>query len=209
MLDRIRRARAAPGLVLTLVLFLSIGAGSAWAQSEPTVALTMPNAGQTIVEEAEIRGTAGGPGFSRYDLHYRPVGVESEFIYFGGGENPVEAGSLGTWSSLNLDPGDYEIRLTAHFTAQQAIETRVRFALANSANVGELENVGGSGPGSLAGPDSELRDALDRLVARARPEILWVYLERGAQISITIGGVTLAYFVLKTLLAWLLRRARR
>ncbi len=200
--------RRALGITLVLALVLSMGSGPGRAQSAVAATLTMPGAGQPVVGETEVRGTAGGPGFRRYDLHYRPVGIESEFIYFGGGENPVESGVLGTWSGRSLDPGDYEIRLTVHFTDRPMVETSVRFALANSAYVGELENAGGAGSGSLAGPNSELQEALDRLVARSRPENLWVYLERGARLSATIGGLVLVYFALKTLIVWLLRRGR-
>ena len=200
--------RRALGIALVFALLLSMGTGPVRAQSAVTATLTMPSTGQPVVGETEVRGTAGGPGFRRYDLHYRPVGIESEFIYFGGGENPVESGVLGTWSGLSLDPGDYEIRLTAHFTDRPVVETSVRFALADSAHVGELESAGGEGPGGPAGPNSELREALDRLVARARPENLWVYLERGARLSATIGGLVLAYFGLKILIVWLLQRGR-
>ncbi len=196
------------GVVLIAVLVLSMGANRARAQSAATAVLTLPGAGQTIVGEAEIRGTVGGPGFSRYDLHYRPVGTEREFIYFGGGGRPVASGVLGVWSGLNLTPGDYEIRLTAHFTNRPVIETSVRFALADRAHVGELASASGAGPGSRAGPDSELRDALDRLTLRVRPASLWGYLERGARLSAAIGGLVLVYFVLKALLVWLLRRGR-
>lgn len=203
-----RRGLGVPGIALAAVLLLALGASRGQAQSAATVALILPSAGQTVIEEVEIHGTAGGPGFRRYDLHYRPVGTESEFIYFGGAENPVASGVLGTWSGLNLEPGDYEIRLTAYFTDQQAIATSVRFALADSARVGELENAGRAGAGSLTGPHSELRDALDRLVVRSRPENLWVYLERGARFSAAVGGLALVYFGLKALIAWLLQRGR-
>ena len=193
---------------LAATLYLCCEAIPVWAQTELKVELAEPTASQAVVGETEVRGTVKGPGFSRYDLHYRPVGVESDYIYFGGGESPVESGVLGYWSGLNLDLGDYEIRLIGHFADQQVFESSVRFSLADEANVGELESAGSDGPGTLSGSQSELRESLDNLVIRSSPMNLWSYLGRGAQISATAGGLALAYFAIKALIIWALRRAR-
>ncbi len=197
---------SAPTIFLWAIFFASFAASPVLAQSDVTVVLTNPESGQTVDGEVEIHGTVGGPGFNRYDLYYRPVGVESEFIYFGGDSIAVEEGALGTWSGQSLVPGDYEVRLTAYFGDQQVVEESVRFSLADQTNVGELSEASSVGPGGRSGPESELQEALDALVIRARPENLWSYLERGVRLSATIGGMVLAYFLLKSLILWLLRR---
>lgn len=179
------------------------------AQSEVIVELTMPATSQTVVGATEVRGTVIGPEFSRYDLHYRPVGLESDYIFFGGGQNPVESGVLGYWSGLNLELGDYEIRLKGYFGDQHVYEASVRFALADKENVGELESVGNVGPATRTGSQSELRASLDNLAIKARPESLWSYLGRGAQLGATAGGFALSYFVVKALILWSLRRTRK
>ncbi len=195
----------APTIFLLAISFASFVASPLLAQSDITVVLTNPVAEQTVDGETEIHGSVSGLGFSRYDLYYRPVGVESEYIYFGGDSNAVDDGVLGTWSGGSLEPGDYEIRLTAYFGDQQVVEESVRFALADKTNVGELAEAGGVGPGGRSGPDNELQEALDDLVVRTRPENLWSYLERGVRLSATIGGLVLVYFLLKSLIVWLLR----
>ena len=207
-----RRWRAALALGL-----LALCATGVQAQTDVTVALTSPSAGQTVLGDVEVRGTARGPNFSRYELYFRAADSDQEYIYFNGGQAAVASGVLGSWSSRGQAPGDYEILLRAIFADQQDVETSVRFSLAPDAADPGAAPESRTGNGSVApagdGPaltdSSALRVALDGLAARARPPALQAYILRGMRFSALLTAWVLGYFGLKAVVGWIRRRGAK
>lgn len=185
------------------------------AQSEDvTVALTSPGQGQEVTGRVvEIRGTASGPGFQRYDLYYRPARDDVEYIYFDGGQTAVTSDILGHWISDGQEPGDYQILLQVVLAdQQQAVETSVRFTLTAgaAAAVPDTADTGNGGPANAEAVRAEtaqaLRQAMDQLALRVRPQALWAYIQRGMRFSAIMTAVVLGYFALKALAAMLFRQ---
>lgn len=215
-----RWMRVGVGLALALGL-LTMPRDPAWAQSDVTVALTAPGQGQSIAGDLEVRGTASGTGFQRYELYYRPLNSDQSFLYFGGGNSPVESQTLGTWPGSSLAAGEYEIQLRAVADGRE-FETFVTFTLVESvlptnpatgpeaAGETALEGVGTEAAGAFGDEDAlSLRAALDQLALRVRPAALGAYFARGARLAGTLTLMVLAFFGLKALAVHLLRRLRR
>lgn len=192
--------------------WLALCATGVQAQTDVTVSLTSPSAGQTVLGDVEVRGTASGPNFSRYELHFRAADSDQEYIYFNGGQAAVESGVLGSWSSRGQAPGDYEILLRAIFANQQAVETSVRFSLASDAAPASRAGNGSAAPagnGPALTDSNALRVALDGLAARARLPALQAYILRGMRFSALLTVWVLGYFGLKAAVGWIRRRGAK
>lgn len=74
--------------------------------------ITTPAAGAPVTGDVAIIGTAVIEPFRSYELYYKlePSGDDA-YIYFGGGTNQVINGQLGVWSTGDLAPGTYSLRL--------------------------------------------------------------------------------------------------
>ena len=75
--------------------------------------IEQPADGARVSGRVEIVGTATEEGFQFYKLEYRSVGSLEEWIAIGEVVyQPVEHGQLMIWSTQDLIPGDYRLRLT-------------------------------------------------------------------------------------------------
>ena len=79
----------------------------------PIAQISSPQQGELISNEVQIVGTANDLNFQNYRLSYG-VGIEPiDWITIHSSSNPVISGVLDIWDVLDLDNGDYVIRLSA------------------------------------------------------------------------------------------------
>lgn len=85
--------------------------------SDPQIAqITSPRQGQVVAGALEVKGTAGGPNFNRYEFFHRRPGEAVWNQYLGQRWTaPVTNGTLGIWNPndarIKLPAGDYQLLL--------------------------------------------------------------------------------------------------
>ena len=105
------RYRITLRVLALLVTMLAVSLpSSTYAQNQSGI--TAPAAGAPVTGDVAIIGTAVIEPFRSYELYYKlePSGDDA-YIYFGGGTNQVINGQLGIWSTGDLAPGTYSLRL--------------------------------------------------------------------------------------------------
>jgi transcriptional regulator with XRE-family HTH domain len=75
--------------------------------------ITAPGVNQVVAGAVAIEGRAVHEAFQYYKLEFAPgANAENGFVYFDGGQSPVESGRLGTFGSTGVPNGVYTIQLT-------------------------------------------------------------------------------------------------
>jgi len=98
--------------VLALLVTLLVVAFPTKTHAQNQSGITAPAAGAPVTGDVAIIGTAVIEPFRSYELYYKlePSGDDA-YIYFGGGTNQVINSQLGIWSTGDLAPGTYSLRL--------------------------------------------------------------------------------------------------
>lgn len=129
-----------PGLVEERVYMNIPPEARAWAANQPTwetppttydtiqpppalpgLAISEPAMFATLGGKIQVRGSAGGEGFTRYRLQYGQGLNPSHWVLIAESENPVEAGLLAEWDASGLN-GLYALQLVV-IRADGRIET--------------------------------------------------------------------------------------
>jgi hypothetical protein len=84
--------------------------------TDPRTLIVFPGVNQAISGTVDVLGTAVHESFDYYKLEYA-LGADaddaaSEFFYLGGGDSPVEGGTLARFNTRTLANGPYTLRLT-------------------------------------------------------------------------------------------------
>ncbi len=74
--------------------------------------LTSPKAGTEISGKVDVQGTVNIPDFGFYKYEVAPLNTDT-WATISAGRNLVINGSLGSWDTTALTPGDYQLRLVA------------------------------------------------------------------------------------------------
>ncbi len=73
--------------------------------------ITSPTAGQTVSGQVNVEGEANILNFAQYKFELNGPSTGGAWVVVGGSANPQAGGSLGSWDSTSLIPGDYRLRL--------------------------------------------------------------------------------------------------
>lgn len=73
--------------------------------------ITSPTPGQTVSGQVPVEGEANILNFAQYKFELNGPSTGGAWVVVGGSANPQPAGTLGTWDSTSLIPGDYRLRL--------------------------------------------------------------------------------------------------
>ncbi len=84
------------------------------------IIITSPSPGQELKGQVSIEGTADIPNFGFYKYEVAPAGSENWSTILAGRE-VVQEGELGKWSTTELTPGDYLLRLVVTDNQGQAL----------------------------------------------------------------------------------------
>jgi hypothetical protein len=98
----------------------------------PTPIITAPASGQAVRDSVVIRGTAADLRFKRYCIDIRPLGFAA-WDSVTGSSSPATDGTLGTWNTLPLVDGNYEMRLSVTDTLGLTGTALVRVIVDNHA----------------------------------------------------------------------------
>jgi hypothetical protein len=80
---------------------------------DPRSRLFSPGENQVVSGDVAVSGTASHESFQSYKLEFAPgAGATEGFVYFAGGNSPVDGGLLGTFSSSAVPNGAYTLQLT-------------------------------------------------------------------------------------------------
>ncbi len=80
---------------------------------DPRAVITSPGVNQVVSGNVAILGRAVHEQFNFYKLEFAPgANAENGYVYFDGGQSPVENGQLGTFASSAVANGAYTIQLT-------------------------------------------------------------------------------------------------
>jgi hypothetical protein len=74
------------------------------------IAITAPKAGEEIKGRVTILGTANIPNFGFYKYEFAPAGG-ANWSTIQANRSVVQDGSLGSWDTSSITPGDYQLRL--------------------------------------------------------------------------------------------------
>lgn len=75
-----------------------------------SIRITSPKSGSEISGNVEIRGTIDVPDFGFYQYEYAPLGSENWIAIRADRQSGQEI-SLGSWNTMLIPPGDYQLRL--------------------------------------------------------------------------------------------------
>lgn len=82
--------------------------------------ITSPKSGDTITGKIEITGTVNIPDFGFYKYEFTPLGSDI-WATISADRKTIVDGTLGTWFTSSLTPGDYQLRLVATDTQGNAL----------------------------------------------------------------------------------------
>ncbi len=80
---------------------------------DPRAVITSPGVNQVVSGNVPILGRAVHEQFNFYKLEFAPgADAQNGYVYFDGGQSPVENGQLGTFASSAVANGTYTVQLT-------------------------------------------------------------------------------------------------
>lgn len=82
--------------------------------------LTSPKAGTEVRGTIDVQGTVNIPNFGFYKYEVAPINSDN-WSTISAGRNLVNSGSLGSWDTTAVTPGDYQLRLVATDNQGQAL----------------------------------------------------------------------------------------
>ncbi|MFC2037055.1 hypothetical protein ACFLYD_03665, partial [Chloroflexota bacterium] len=80
------------------------------------IQIERPADGDRVSGAVEVIGTATAKDFKSYKLRYRAAGSSAKWSTIGEGKSEVEHGTLITWKTADLDPGEYQLLLSVEDT---------------------------------------------------------------------------------------------
>lgn len=93
----------------------------------PLAAVSAPQAGQTVLGQVTVTGSAALTGFAAYDVAFAhandPTGT---WFLIQRGESPVSGGALAVWDTTTITDGLYDLRLRVFLTSGEVREDIVR-----------------------------------------------------------------------------------
>jgi penicillin-binding protein 1C len=94
--------------------------------------IDVPQEGGTVSGQAQISGSAEGNAFAGHRVDFRSEPDGTVWQPIAGGSQPVTAGQLALWQTLNLPDGYYLLRLTVFESAGREVTNTVRVAVDNT-----------------------------------------------------------------------------
>lgn len=115
-----------------------IGVAAEGDTTPPTVAITSPSDGATVIEAVPVLGTAADPAFREYRLELCREWGDGGCMLIGRGNAPVTNGILGTLNPATIINGTWRLVLTAFDAAGNVGEAFISVSLEGSAKPGML-----------------------------------------------------------------------
>jgi hypothetical protein len=138
-------------LVFVLALQCFMFAAAVSAQEATNAQIVSPQAGQTLVGNANIIGTASDPDFQRYRLEFASMdAAEEQWLLVAEITQQVSNGVLAQWDTTQVPDGRYQIRLRVILRDGTVVQVAVQNLLVQNQQPTPLPTL--AGPPTAAAP---------------------------------------------------------
>lgn len=147
------RNRARPAFVLAaaMAVCLLALAAPALAQDTTSAQIVSPQAGQTLVGNVNVIGTASDPSFQRYRLEFASMDAQDEqWLLVAEITQQVTNGVLAQWDTTQVPDGRYQIRLRVILRDGTVVQIAVQNLLVQNQQPTPLPTL--AGPPTAAAP---------------------------------------------------------